>query len=322
MSKNQEPNNYKVELLETRLMLDGNQWVTEANTADYNAVDSSDLYSQWASTDVESVQLLDSADDSKKYVSVGEFLDGDNILQSGLNEVVSKVGLAHSLVKNAQPLGQNDVVAASDIQVQLARILTTKDGWTFAISDDAGTLTVSAVFSKDYAIPEDEFIVADLKKFAGIDINLIPQNLTKALHVSGSFICEFDGNGSVNFSSTPQLQAEMKFKQAVLGQIDTDDLKNDYGIDDVSRTYAAKGNALSFESVADVPNDDVSDYSAIVKMDLAGQGSVGMEHTGDLDFTVSTSLDEYQFTNFIKDQNGNDIIANRSIKLQYNSPHR
>ena len=71
--------------LETRLMMDGNQWVTEANTADYKAVDSSDLYSQWASTDVESVQLLDSADDRKKYVSVGEFLDGDNILQSGLN---------------------------------------------------------------------------------------------------------------------------------------------------------------------------------------------------------------------------------------------
>ena len=82
---NKRIDQYKLEQLEPRLMMDGNQWVTEANTADYNAVDSSDLYSQWASTDVESVQLLDSADDSKKYVSVGEFLDGDNILQSGLN---------------------------------------------------------------------------------------------------------------------------------------------------------------------------------------------------------------------------------------------
>lgn len=128
MSKNVKNNPYKMESLERRYMMDGNQWSDELQTADYNAVDSSNLYSQWTSTDVESVQLLNPTDDSKEYVSVDDFLDGDNILQSGLNEVVSKVGLAHSLVKNAQHLGQNDVVAASDIQVQLARILTTKDG--------------------------------------------------------------------------------------------------------------------------------------------------------------------------------------------------
>ena len=33
MSKNQEPNNYKAELLETRLMMDGNQWNDEIHTA-------------------------------------------------------------------------------------------------------------------------------------------------------------------------------------------------------------------------------------------------------------------------------------------------
>ena len=259
MSKSQEPNNYKVELLETRLMMDGNQWITEVHTADYDVIDSSNLYDQWTSTDVETVQLLDSTDDSKKYVSVGEFLDGDNILQSGVNEVVSKVGLAHSLVKNAQHLGQNDDVAASDIQEQLARILTTNDGWSFTTTENAGVLTVSATFSKDYAVPEDKFLVADLKKFAGVDINLIPLDSDNVLHISGSFTCEFDGTDSVNFSSAPQLQAEMKFKQAVLGQINADILNDDYGIDDSSRTYKAKGNALDFKSVADSPNDDVSD---------------------------------------------------------------
>jgi Ca2+-binding RTX toxin-like protein len=318
MSKNQEPNKYKVELLETRLLMDGNQWNDEIHTADYSVVDSQNLYEQWTSTDVESVQLLNPTDDSKEYVSVDDFLDGDNILQSGLNEVVSKVGLAHSLVKNAQHLGQNDVVAASDIQVQLARILTTKDGWTFSTSENAGVLTVSATFSKDYAVPEDKFIVADLKKFAGVDINLIPLDSDNVLHISGSFTCEFNGIGAVDFSSAPQLQAEMKFKQAILGQINADILNDDYGIEDTSRAYTAKGNALGFESVADAPNDDVSDYSAIVKMNLAGQGTVGMEHTGDLNFTVDTNLGENQFTDFIKDQHGNDIFANRSIKLQYN----
>lgn len=318
MSKNVKNNPYKMESLERRYMMDGNQWSDELQTADYNAVDSSNLYSQWTSTDVESVQLLNPTDDSKEYVSVDDFLDGDNILQSGLNEVVSKVGLAHSLVKNAQHLGQNDVVAASDIQVQLARILTTKDGWTFSTSENAGVLTVSATFSKDYAVPEDKFIVADLKKFAGVDINLIPLDSDNVLHISGSFTCEFNGIGAVDFSSAPQLQAEMKFKQAILGQINADILNDDYGIEDTSRVYTAKGNALGFESVADAPNDDVSDYSAIVKMNLAGQGTVGMEHTGDLNFTVDTNLGENQFTDFIKDQHGNDIFANRSIKLQYN----
>lgn len=35
MSKNQEPNNYKVELLETRLMMDGNQWGSEILSSGY-----------------------------------------------------------------------------------------------------------------------------------------------------------------------------------------------------------------------------------------------------------------------------------------------
>lgn len=57
MSKNVKNNPYKMESLERRYMMDGNQWSDELQTADYNAVDSSNLYSQWTSTDVESVQL-------------------------------------------------------------------------------------------------------------------------------------------------------------------------------------------------------------------------------------------------------------------------
>ena len=43
MSKNQEPNNYKVELLETRLMMDGNQWGDEILSSAYDAVESASL---------------------------------------------------------------------------------------------------------------------------------------------------------------------------------------------------------------------------------------------------------------------------------------
>lgn len=316
MSKNVKNNPYKMESLERRYMMDGNQWSVELQTANYNAVDSSNLYSQWTSTDVESVQLLNPTDDSKEYVSVDDFLDGDNILQSGLNEVVSKVGLAHSLVKNAQHLGQNDVVAASDIQEQLARILTTNDGWSFTTTENAGVLTVSATFSKDYAVPEDKFLVADLKKFAGVDINLIPLDSDNVLHISGSFTCEFDGTDSVNFSSAPQLQAEMKFKQAVLGQINADILNDDYGIDDSSRTYKAKGNALDFKSVADSPNDDVSDYSAKVGMNL---GSVSQKvtktHSGDLNFYTGIVNDST--TQILKGPNEENLFSNVDVKLIY-----
>ena len=43
MSKNQEPNNYKVELLETRLMMNGNQWGDEIQSSVYYAVGSASL---------------------------------------------------------------------------------------------------------------------------------------------------------------------------------------------------------------------------------------------------------------------------------------
>jgi transposase InsO family protein len=111
MSKNQEPNNYKVELLETRLMMDGNQWGNEIQSSDYYAVESaSDSYEKWESTKIDTVTLKDENSGEMSFASIKDFLDNENILEKGMNWVKDRVAAAWNRVLADNNLANIDEV--------------------------------------------------------------------------------------------------------------------------------------------------------------------------------------------------------------------
>ena len=257
--------NYKIEPLEPRLMMDGNQWGDEILSSAYDAVESaSDSYEKWESTKIDTVTLKDGNSGEMSFASIKDFLDNENILENGMNWVKDRVSAAWNRVLADNNLDSTSVVSAADVFDELDGTLNDKDGWQFTISCGTNDFTVSATFNKYYEVPDDTFLIADLKNFAGVDLKLIPLDSEKALHVTGSFSCKFDGQESVSYTTKPNLNAEIAFKQIISNQVDLEDLEDDYGLEQNPSYYGTQGNAFNYISVADSPNDDVSDLNCCV----------------------------------------------------------
>ena len=313
--KNQS--NYKIEALEPRLMMDGNQWGNEIQSSDYYAVESaSDSYEKWESTKIDTVTLKDENSGEMSFASIKDFLDNENILEKGMNWVKDRVGAAWNRVLTDNNLDSTSVVSAADVFDELDGTLNDKDGWQFTISSGTNDFTVSATFNKYYEVPDDKFLIADLKNFAGVDLKLIPLDSEKALHVTGSFSCKFDGQESVSYTTKPNLNAEIAFKQIISNQVDLEDLEDDYGLEQSSSYYGTQGNVFNYLSFPDTPNDDVSDYSAKVGMNLGSASQkVTKTHSGDLNFRTGTVNDVTP--QILKGPNGENLFSNIDVKLIY-----
>ena len=314
--------NYKIEPLEPRLMMDGNQWGDEILSSAYDAVESaSDSYEKWESTKIDTVTLKDGNSGEMSFASIKDFLDNENILENGMNWVKDRVSAAWNRVLADNNLDSTSVVSAADVFDELDGTLNDKDGWQFTISCGTNDFTVSATFNKYYEVPDDTFLIADLKNFAGVDLKLIPLDSEKALHVTGSFSCKFDGQESVSYTTKPNLNAEIAFKQIISNQVDLEDLEDDYGLEQNPSYYGTQGNAFNYLSFPDSPNDDVSDYSAKVGMNL---GSVSQKvtktHSGDLNFYTGIVNDST--TQILKGPNEENLFSNVYVKLIYDESQR
>ncbi|SMP52273.1 calcium-binding protein [Fibrobacter sp. UWB10] len=315
-------NNYKIEALEPRWMMDGNQWGSEILSSGYDVVESASAsYEKWESTKIDTVTLKDENSGEMSFASIKDFLDNENILETGMNWVKDRVGAAWNRVLADNNLDSTSVVSAADVFDELDGTLNDKDGWQFTISCGTNDFTVSATFNKYYEVPDDTFLIADLKNFAGVDLKLIPLDSEKALHVTGSFSCKFDGQESVSYTTKPNLNAEIAFKQIISNQVDLEDLEDDYGLEQNPSYYGTQGNAFNYISVADSPNDDVSDYSAKVGMNL---GSVSQKvtktHSGDLNFYTGIVNDST--TQILKGPNEENLFSNVYVKLIYDESQR
>ena len=104
-------NNYKIEALEPRLMMDGNQWGNEIQSSDYYAVESaSDSYEKWESTKIDTVTLKDENSGEMSFASIKDFLDNENILEKGMNWVKDRVAAAWNRVLADNNLANIDEV--------------------------------------------------------------------------------------------------------------------------------------------------------------------------------------------------------------------
>jgi hypothetical protein len=309
--------NYKIEPLEPRLMMDGNQWGNEIQSSDYYAVESaSDSYEKWESTKIDTVTLKDENSGEMSFASIKDFLDNENILEKGMNWVKDRVAAAWNRVLADNNLDSTSVVSAADVFDELDGTLNDKDGWQFTISCGTNDFTVSATFNKYYEVPDDKFLIADLKNFAGVDLKLIPLDSEKALHVTGSFSCKFNGQESVSYTTKPNLNAEIAFKQIISNQVDLEDLEDDYGLEQSSSYYGTQGNVFNYLSFPDSPNDDVSDYSAKVGMNLGSASQkVTKTHSGELNFYIGTINDVT--SQILKGPNEEKLFSNVHVKLIY-----
>jgi transposase InsO family protein len=108
---NKNTNNYKIEALEPRLMMDGNQWGNEILSSGYDVVESaSDSYEKWESTKIDTVTLKDENSGEMSFASIKDFLDNENILEKGMNWVKDRVGAAWNRVLADNNLANIDEV--------------------------------------------------------------------------------------------------------------------------------------------------------------------------------------------------------------------
>src|SRR5574344_657330 len=108
---NKNTNNYKIEALEPRLMMDGNQWGNEILSSGYDVVESaSDSYEKWESTKIDTVTLKDENSGEMSFASIKDFLDNENILEKGMNWVKDRVAAAWNRVLADNNLANIDEV--------------------------------------------------------------------------------------------------------------------------------------------------------------------------------------------------------------------
>src|SRR5690554_7925716 len=91
-------NNYKIEALEPRLMMDGNQWGSEILSRGYDVVESASAsYEKWEYTKIDTVTLKDENSVKMSFGSNMYFLYNKNSLQKGRNQ--GKEGLAPDRIR-------------------------------------------------------------------------------------------------------------------------------------------------------------------------------------------------------------------------------
>ena len=104
-------NNYKIEALEPRLMMDGNQWGSEILSSGYDVVESASAsYEKWESTKIDTVTLKDENSGEMSFASIKDFLDNENILEKGMNWVKDRVAAAWNRVLADNNLANIDEV--------------------------------------------------------------------------------------------------------------------------------------------------------------------------------------------------------------------
>ena len=304
-NKKNRRNNYKIEALEPRLMMDATiaSWENEASS--FSDLPTTNV-KNWLNETFQNVSKVDSSTGSKSSLQVKEVLESEidvadyedikaeiksqfkDAVDDFREEKVSEYKAAHSGVsdKEAENAVAGQLFKASDIVVKMSRFKV--NDWSISFKADGSNpdviiFTVSKKGTRTIKDELDAFVARD----SNINVNLECQTKDNVVY-SAKFDIFFDINSS-EYIKNEEYDVKTKFHQIV---------------DDADGRDKAIFGAIELKSVEDSGTSG-ADYAVGIKTDSKSSGD--LSQSADLDFKLDSADAKKLSGDF-------DIIKNKHLK--------